>query len=45
MTPDCFSGGCFFKNKFDVIEALQALLKWFFNSLYIYFEQAKRVRN
>ena len=33
MTPDCFPGGCFFKNNFDVIEALQALLKVLFNSL------------
>ena len=45
MIPDSFPGGCFFKNNFDVIEALQVLFKVFFNSLYIYdFEQAKRVR-
>ena len=30
MTTDCFSGGRFFKNNFDVIEAFQALFRVFF---------------
>ena len=36
MTPDNFPVGCFFKNNFDVIEALQALFKVFFNGFCIW---------